>query len=77
MDAKCLHTLYGHTNWVRSVAFDKDGRIIISASDDKTIRVWNSSTGASLQTLSGHIDSVQCINFLGDGRIVSGSLDNT
>ena len=36
IDAKCLHTLYGHTNWVRSVAFDKDGRIIISASDDKT-----------------------------------------
>jgi len=33
----------GHLNWVRSVVFHPGGRFIISASDDKSIRVWDLS----------------------------------
>lgn len=47
-------------------------------STDRTIRVWDASSGAELMTLHGHSDSVRSAGFSSDGgRIVSGSKDKT
>jgi WD40 repeat protein len=32
-----------HSNWIRSVAFSPDGTKIVSGSDDRTIKVWDSA----------------------------------
>ena len=40
-----------------SVAFSHDGIRIVSGSDDKSVRVWDASTGAALHQLNGHIVS--------------------
>ena len=31
-----------HSDWIKSVAFSPDGKTIVSGSNDKTLKVWNS-----------------------------------
>ena len=58
--------------------FSSDGQHIVTASDDKTARVWNASSGHLLATLQGHTDKVESAVFSPDGQyIVTASLDNT
>ena len=37
-----------------------DGRRIVSASDDETLKVWDVATGKCVATLRGHSKSVRC-----------------
>jgi WD40 repeat protein len=63
---------------VLSVAITPDGRRIVSGSDDETVRVWDTSSGAQLAVLRGHEGRVECVAVTPDGgRIVSGSRDKT
>ena len=63
---------------VMSVAFSTDGRTLASGSQDKTIKLWDVSTGKELHTLSGHGKDVHSVVFSPDGRtLASGSYDNT
>ena len=47
----CLQTLEGHSREVRSVAFSHDSTRLASASYDRTVKIWDASSGACLQTL--------------------------
>jgi WD40 repeat protein len=60
------------------VAFSPDRRWVATGSADKTIRIWDLSTGRSLRTLTGHTDLVWSLAFSRDGkRLVSASPDGT
>ena len=39
-----------HSNWINSVAFSPDGTKIVSGSDDKTIKVWDSGALRALKS---------------------------
>lgn len=44
-DYKCIRTFYGHDHSVSSVCFLPSGDVIVSASRDKTIKLWELSSG--------------------------------
>ena len=50
----CLQTLEGHSSTVYSVAFSHDSARLASASDDRTVKIWDAHSGACLQMLEGH-----------------------
>jgi hypothetical protein len=66
----------GHTSWVTSVGFSPDGARIVSGSLDRTIKLWDTTTGQELRTLTGrHTDPSfypSSVGFSPDGdRVVS------
>ena len=74
----CLMTLVGHTGGVHTCAVSPDGRRIVSASGDHTLKLWDAQTGAELATLAGHLKSVWACAVSPDGRrVVSTSEDHT
>lgn len=50
-EAACLATFVAHENWVRSVLIHPSGNYVISASDDKTIRVFDVAGKRCLRVL--------------------------
>ena len=55
-----------------------DGRRVVSASEDKTLKVWDLETGREERTLQGHQNSVCAVAITPDGRrVASGSYDKT
>jgi len=71
-----LFGLYeGHTDSVQDIAVTPDDKTFVSASADKTLRVWDIETGKTLHVLSGHVYAVNSVAITPDGKYVV-STDN-
>jgi WD40 repeat protein len=68
-----------HSESVNSVAFSPDGKIIASGGADKTIKLWDVTTGQVIKTLfTGHNNGFYSVVFSPDGKtIASGGADKT
>lgn len=71
----CVRSLKGHTHNVSSVTFTPDGDYLISSSWDKTIKVWEVSTGFLVKNLEGHDDRINdvAVNEKGNLLVSSGN----
>jgi CHAT domain/WD domain, G-beta repeat len=64
-------TLTGHTRAVNGVAFSPDGRLLATASGDRTARLWDPATGEHRRTLTGHTGWVRGVAFSPYGRLLA------
>ncbi len=70
--------LAGHDGPVRSVAFSPNGKLVLSGSEDNTIRVWDVAAGEEVKALRGHGSSVRSCVFSPDGEwVLSGGDDDS
>jgi WD40 repeat protein len=73
-----LVILSGHSESIRSAAYSPDGARIVTASNDKTARIWDARLGKQLAVLAGHHNSVSSASYSPDGtRIVTSAADKT
>jgi WD40 repeat protein len=71
-----LLTLEGHSESVTAVQFSPDGSKLASASDDKKVIVWDTSTGEQQHTLEGHSYEVTAVQFSPDGSKLASASDD-
>ncbi|MBO0789352.1 MAG: WD40 repeat domain-containing protein [Ktedonobacteraceae bacterium] len=79
MDECCQRTFEGHTGSITSVSISGDGHWIVSSSEDKTIRIWDATTGHCMHIVefpNGSFNWVSAVRLSRDGRwIISGHHD--
>ncbi len=72
-----LAVLSGHDDVVNTAVYSPDGTRIVTASYDKTARIWDAGTGVQLAVLSGHDDVVSIAAFSPDGTRILTASGNT
>jgi WD40 repeat protein len=73
-----MYRLRGHTKGILGCAISPDGRLVATASKDRTLRVWDLARGEQIQVLSAHSDWVRACVFSPDSSwLVSASRDRT
>ncbi|KAI5309437.1 protein with putative role during mitosis [Ascosphaera atra] len=81
---KNIRTLPGHDHSVSAVRFvpsgaagsPLSGNLLVSASRDQTLRIWDVTTGYCVKTLRGHIDWVRDVAPSPDGRFLISAGDD-
>jgi len=70
--------LTGHNHFIEDIAISSDSEHAISASWDKTLRLWNLGTGKTIRQFNSHEKDVLSVSFSPDNRqIISSSRDKT
>lgn len=61
-------TMCGHNHFVQDVVLSSDGQFALSASWDKTLRLWDIQTGKTTRKFVGHSNDVLAVSFSPDNR---------
>jgi WD40 repeat protein/DNA-directed RNA polymerase subunit RPC12/RpoP len=76
--AQSIAVLKGHKGWVKDVTITSDGQTVVSGSADRTLKVWDITTGHCRATFKGHMGEIYGVAISPDGQTaVSASADKT
>ncbi|TFG90071.1 MAG: WD40 repeat domain-containing protein, partial [Candidatus Atribacteria bacterium] len=68
----------GHADSIHALCFSRDGRFVVTASNDRTAKLWETRTGREVRTFKGHSSGVNSVDSSPDGKfIVTGSSDGS
>ena len=68
----------GHVEPTVQLAFSADGTRLVSAAADRTIRVWDTESGAMLERIADHPGAIHCVQISPDASVIaSGGSDET
>jgi WD40 repeat protein len=70
-DTEEKRVLFGHTAAVPGLAFSPDGRLLASASKDRTVKIWNPVTGERVKDLAGFKGEIQAVAFSPDSSALA------
>ena len=72
-----IKTLSGHNGAIFGLAFRPDGKVLASASGDRTVKLWEVASGDRRDTLSQSLKELYAVAFSPDGkRLMAGGVDN-
>ena len=75
-DRSCV-TLAGHNGAIFDLAFARNGKLLASASGDRTVKLWDVATGERLDTRGESLKEIYAVAFSPDGRrVAAGGVDN-
>jgi coatomer subunit beta' len=75
LSKSCVQTMEGHTNNVSFAVFHPNLPIIVSGSEDGTIKIWNSNTYRLENTLSYSLERAWCTSLRKDANEVAVGFD--
>jgi WD40 repeat protein len=72
-----ISTLIGHTNWIEDLILTNTSNMLLSSSDDQTVRIWNLTTNTCKFILTWHTSNVNGLKQITPSLLASGSGDST
>lgn len=67
-----LGTFSGHENWVLSLATLEDGSFVLSAGEDRTLRIWSTRNGTQAYTeADAHKGFIYCVDYRSTDRLLA------
>lgn len=71
-----LREFIGHSGTVTRLAVTGDGKTLVTGGEDKTVRVWDVTSGKALRSFQGHMTKVTAVAVRADGRQVASASDD-